>query len=189
MKITVLCTLSTGLFSIRQALNEGIKIYKVIGLNPNNFKDNKLFSGFVDIKYFCLENELSYTYVNDYTLKAENSLKLLNETSLLWVCGWQRLVPESFYHRLEFGAIGAHGSCDGITLGRGRSPQNWALLIGAKKFEISVFRISSGIDDGSVISSNTFNLKLTDNIQTSYIKVIFELFFVYQCNYNMVCMC
>ena len=46
------------------------------------------------------------------------------------------------------GVLGAHGSCDGITKGRGRSPLNWALMIGAKKFEVSIFKISDGVDDG-----------------------------------------
>lgn len=170
MRIAVLCTLSTGLFAIEQATSLGVKINKVIGLNPNIYRNNMLISGFTDIKSFCEENQLSYSYVDDYTLSTEDPVALLNDIDLLWVAGWQRLIPESFIIVPKFGAIGGHGSCDGITKGRGRSPQNWALLIGAKSFEISMFKISSGIDDGAIIATDTFNLDNTDNILTSYIK-------------------
>ena len=44
-----------------------------------------------------------------------------------------------------------HMVVDGILKGRGRSPQNWALLMGEKKFFISLFKISNGVDNGSII--------------------------------------
>lgn len=171
MKIAVLCTLSPGLFAIEHAINLGVKIDRIIGLRPNATRDEMLISGYTDIKHFCKKKKINYIYVDDYSLKKEDAYKLLNKIDLLWVNGWQRLIPNEFISFTKIGAVGAHGSCDGITLGRGRSPQNWALLIGAKTFEISVFKISSGIDDGAVITSNKFNIDITDNIQTSYIKV------------------
>jgi methionyl-tRNA formyltransferase len=170
MKIAALCTLSTGLISIKYALKFGVRISKVIGLRPDAVKCKAQISGYVDIKKFCDENAIEYTYVDDYTLKSETPNALLTDIDVLWVCGWQRLIPQSFIDLAKHGAVGAHGSCDGITKGRGRSPQNWAILVGAKTFEISVFRLTNGVDDGAVLSTEIFNIDIFDNIQTSYIK-------------------
>ena len=175
MKIAVLCTLSTGLFAIKEAMNKGVKIDRLIGLYPSKKIDSVSISGFVDIKTFCKENNLKYFYVKDYSLKKEDPSHLLDDVDLLWVNGWQRLIPDEFINKTKYGAIGTHGSCDGITKGRGRSPQNWALLIGANKFELSVFKISSGIDDGSVIFTDFFKIEPYDNIQTSYLKVALSI--------------
>lgn len=171
MKVAALCTLSTGLVAIHRALEMDIEIVKVVGLSPNVIDRAHAISGYVDIKGFCDEHGLDFDYVNQYSLKDENPNELFKDVDLLWVAGWQRLIPERFIDCVKFGAIGAHGSCDGITLGRGRSPQNWALLIGSKSFEISVFRIAKGVDNGAVVASDKFELTQMDNILTSYFKV------------------
>jgi methionyl-tRNA formyltransferase len=174
LNIAVLCTLSSGLLSIQHALSQGLKIEKVIGLRPNNSRYNDSISGYVDIKNFCHEYNLKYEYVDQYTLKDEDPSRLFGEIDLLWVTGWQRLIPENFINYAKYGAIGAHGSCDGIMLGRGRSPQNWALLMGSKNFEVSIFRISKGIDDGSIVASDAFALSSYDNILSSNLKVAYS---------------
>lgn len=170
MKIVALCTLSTGLVSIQHAISQGLKIAKIIGLSPDKKKNTDLISGIIDIAQFCKTNNIEYSYVSDYTLKTEDPEILGLDIDLIWVCGWQRLIPKSFISATRYGAVGAHGSCDGITKGRGRSPQNWALLIGASSFEISLFKITPEIDNGRIIVTECFELTILDNIQTSYMK-------------------
>ena len=170
MKIVVLCTLSTGLSAIQHAISQGLKITKIIGLFPDEKRDINLISGIIDIAQFCKANAIEYSYVSDYTFKTETPDIMGSNIDLIWVCGWQRLIPKSFISASRYGAVGAHGSCDGITKGRGRSPQNWALLIGAISFEISLFKITPGIDNGRIIATEYFELTESDNIQTSYIK-------------------
>ena len=171
MKIVALCTLSTGLNAIEYAIKLGISIDKIIGLNPKNLKNKKSISGYVDIKNFCKKYKIDYAYVSKYSLKKLNPKKLFSNADILWIAGWQRLIPENFISFPKICSIGAHGSLDGIRLGRGRSPQNWALLMGATNFKISVFKISKGIDDGNVIASKNFKLYSNDTIQTSYEKM------------------
>ena len=72
-------------------------------------------------------------------------------------CVGMNVITDSFINIANLATIGAHGSCDGIVKGRGRSPQNWAFILGANKFKISLFKITSGIDEGDVIS--LMNLK------------------------------
>ncbi len=171
MKIVALCTLSTGLNAIEYAIKLGISIDKIIGLNPKNLQNKKSISGYIDIKNFCKKYKIDYEYVSKYSLKKINPKKLFSKADILWVAGWQRLIPENFISFPKICSIGAHGSLDGIRLGRGRSPQNWALLMGATNFKISVFKISRGIDDGNVIASKNFKLYSNDTIQTSYEKM------------------
>jgi UDP-4-amino-4-deoxy-L-arabinose formyltransferase/UDP-glucuronic acid dehydrogenase (UDP-4-keto-hexauronic acid decarboxylating) len=170
MKIVVFCTLSTGLSAIQHAIDQGLQIAKIIGLYPDKKRDTELISGIIDIAHFCKSKAIKYSYVSDYTLKSESPNIIGSDIDLIWVCGWQRLIPNSFISATRYGAVGAHGSCDGISKGRGRSPQNWALLIGAKSFEISLFKITPDIDNGKIITTDCFELTKSDNIQTSYIK-------------------
>lgn len=170
MKVVVLCTLSTGLHAVKFALDMGVVITKVIGLNDAHNRDKSAISGIVDIADFCINHNLDFGYVSDYSLKSETIECLGADVDLLWVCGWQRLLPNAFIEVAKIATIGAHGSSDGILKGRGRSPQNWALMIGAKKFQISIFKIASGVDDGDVIDTEEFELTAYDTINSSYIK-------------------
>ena len=170
MNIVAICTLSTGLSAIRFALSMGVKITKVIGLDNVQKRDKDVISGIVDISKFCITNNLDFDYVSDYSLKQESRKILGSNVDILCVCGWQRLLPDPFIEFANVATIGAHGSCDGILKGRGRSPQNWALMIGAKKFQISIFKITSGIDDGDIIDTDEFELNAYDTINTSYFK-------------------
>ena len=170
MNIIAMCAVSPGLTAIKFALVMGVKIKKVIGLSDTRNRDKNLISGIIDIGDFCKANNLEFSYVSDYSLKTESPAILGDDVDLIWVCGWQRLLPKSFLNIAKMGVLGAHGSCDGITKGRGRSPLNWALMIGAKKFEVSIFKISDGVDDGDIISSCDFELSDHDTISSSYIK-------------------
>ena len=170
MNVVVMCTLSSGLSALKFALDMGVVITKVIGLDDVQNRDKAAISGVVDIAEFCIANKLDFDYVSDYSLKKESTEILGVDVDFLWVCGWQRLLPDAFIEVANIATIGAHGSCDGILKGRGRSPQNWALMIGAKKFQISIFKISSGVDDGDVIDTEEYELTAHDSINTSYIK-------------------
>ena len=170
MRVVVFCTIEAGLLAVKSALGKGVNIIKLVGLNPRSVKNLDEVSGYIDIADFCDKFKIEFEYVDDYSLVNEDPLKLCYGADLLWVAGWQRLLPEPFLKVAKFGVVGAHGSCDGITKGRGRSPQNWALIIGAKSFEISLFKINPGIDDGPILGTASFELNEKDTISSSYIK-------------------
>jgi len=171
MKIICFCTLYTGLLSLDLALKLGVKIERVIGLNPKSVNDLDKISGFIDITSFCKKNKLDFKLVDDYSLKSESPSYVLKKNDLIWITGWQRLLPQSFIKYPNVGVVGSHGSCDGILKGRGRSPQNWSLLMGKKKFKISMFKITKNIDSGKVIITKEFKYNQNDNIFHSYLKV------------------
>jgi methionyl-tRNA formyltransferase len=89
---------------------------------------------------------------------------------LIIITGWQRLVPDWLLDLPRFGVIGGHGSPDGIGAGRGRSPQTWALLEGCDSFELSLFKVTPGIDEGPVLASRRFAYGPGDDIAVSYMR-------------------
>ena len=172
LKVIVLCTLSTGLDSISEVLRKGFNISCIVGLNPKKADPFKI-SGYVDIKEFATNKNINYMYVNSYSLKdEEDRLELgTKEFDIIWVAGWQRLIPQWFINMSSLGAIGVHGSPDGIERGRGRSPQNWSILMGCSSFSISLFKVTSGVDDGAIINQRNFNYLDGDDIKISYYRV------------------
>ena len=82
------------------------------------------------------------------------------------------MIPDWLINKCRIGAIGIHGSADGITLGRGRSPENWALILNEKVFSISIFKIDSGIVSGNIIDTMNFHISGFDDIASSRYKMI-----------------
>jgi methionyl-tRNA formyltransferase len=169
MNIYVLSTLNSGEDAIR-LLTRGLAIKGVIGLSARDPSD--AISGYVYMRDFCREQSLDFIEVQSYTLTRESDRKTLLalDIDVLLVIGWQRLIPPWLISHCRTCAIGSHGSPFGITNGRGRSPQNWALILGLTTFDISIFRIDSNIDSGHIIDSRRFRYSVFDDIRTSYYK-------------------
>lgn len=171
MKIWFLNTLGSGTDVIK-IVSSKIPAAGVIGLGQRDASDS--ISDYIFQKDFCESQKLEFVDVENYALKSEqDKQKILSlDIDVLVVCGWQRLIPQWLIDHCKVCAIGSHGSPFGITGGRGRSPQNWSLILGLKKFYISIFKISAGIDDGDIIATKEFEYSEMDDIQTSYYKVV-----------------
>lgn len=170
-RMLVLCTVSTGLDAVAEVLRSGYKIEAIVGVAPC-VADPDVISGYVDVAMFAAKWNIPHIYVTRYDLQSEADRDRLSACSfdLIWVSGWQRLIPDWLIDKASMGALGGHGSPDGIHGGRGRSPQNWAIMLGCKRFDLAMFRISSGIDDGPVVAQSSFFYNETDDISISYKK-------------------
>ena len=169
MNLYAMCAVEAGLDTI-SLVARSTPINGVIGLAPG--PDERDVAGYVDVESFCRRHGLTHIPVESYSLKNDGDRALLEglQVDVLLVAGWQRLIPDWLIKCCRIGAVGAHGSAEGITRGRGRSPQNWALILGKKQFEISIFFIDAGIDSGKVIDTRVFPLVEQDDIRTSYYK-------------------
>ena len=172
LKLLILCTLSTGLDSVAEVIRRGYKPIGLIGLPPS-FGDDENNSGYIDIASFAKRFGIPFHYASSYPLKEDKDRKLFQklEFDLIWVAGWQRLVPSWLIEKCRCGVLGVHGSPSGIHNGRGRSPQNWAIMLGCKTFKLALFRITPGVDDGPVISQRSFRYQIGDDIKISYYRV------------------
>lgn len=171
MKIYALSTLSSGNEMIRQLLDKGVRFDGVIGLCPGVAGAN--VSGYESPIELCRRYDVKFIALDSYAMKEPaDQLKLkIIDIDVVLILGWQRLVPEWFINLCKIGVIGVHGSAYGITSGRGRSPQNWALIFGKKEFHLSIFYADVGVDSGSIIDSKLIPLSEWDDIRTSHLKI------------------
>ena len=183
IKIAAMLTVEVGLDTLKILLAR-INIGCVITLRSKSISSSTI-SGYTDVSNFCKNAKLKCIQVSSYSLSQDNDIACVVEEDIdiLLVLGWQRLIPDWLIKHVKIAVLGSHGSAYGITEGRGRSPQNWALIMGEKKFTLSLFKIDAGIDSGNIISERTFEYSCCDNIETSYLKVswlmaemIFEVF-------------
>lgn len=170
-RLMALCTVEAGVDALAQVLRRRGPQVHLVGLHPSA-ADGERVSGWVDVGDFARRHGVTYSYVHRYDLRGDQDRRTLQEAAcdLVWVAGWQRLVPEWLIAAAPLGGLGAHGSPDGIVRGRGRSPQNWALMLGCASFEISLFRLTPAADDGPVVATRTFRYGEADDISVSYRK-------------------
>lgn len=170
MNIYLLNTLDFGIDLIN-IIRKQIDVKGIIGLSDRHSSDK--ISGFVYQKKICKELNIDFIEVENYELNSEGDKNKILELDIdiLILGGWQRLIPQWLIDQCKISAIGCHGSPFGITGGRGRSPQNWALILGLDEFHISIFKIDKGIDSGEIIDTKKFTYDSFDNIRTSYHKV------------------
>lgn len=156
-----------------ERLRQSVSIDGVIGLAPSAVSDVNAVSGYVDIRDYARQHDLPCYLANSYQLNHESDKQMLAKLDIdvLAVLGWQRLVPNWLIEHCRVGVLGGHGSADGITRGRGRSPQNWALLLNRPTFEVSLFRIDPGVDSGPILATRSFTYDVCDDIAVSYHKV------------------
>lgn len=170
-KLLVLCTVSTGLDAVAEVMRRGFEFAAIVGLHPA-VADPISISGYVDVADFARVSKTPFHYVRSYSLKADVDKSIFENINfdLIWVAGWQRLIPAWLIDICRLGVLGGHGSPDGIHGGRGRSPQNWALMLGCERFDLALFRITAGIDDGPVIAQKSFFYREHDDIRISYYR-------------------
>ncbi len=169
MNIYILnATLNGKLLS--EILCEKLKIKGLITLDESASSQT---NEYYDYTEFCKERGVECIKLSSYGSLSENERSMIEclDMDLVIVASWQRLVPDWFINKCSIGVIGAHGSHAGITMGRGRSPQNWALMLGQRNFDLSIFWIEPGVDNGAVIDSRKFEYSDTDDILVSYVKI------------------
>ena len=155
---------------LSEILCRKLPIKGMITLNENG---SNMTPEYYDYADFCKERGIECIKLNSYNISNPEDRHKLEDISidLIIVASWQRLTPSWLIRKCNIGIIGAHGSHEGITKGRGRSPQNWALMMGKTNFSISIFWIEEGIDNGRIIDTRDFEYLPTDNIMVSYVKI------------------
>ncbi len=168
MKVVALCTVGSGLDVLDAA---GVALSGLIGLAPREAED--AISGFADMAPYAAARGIPYVAVESYNLAnpADRARIEALAIDIVLVVGWQRLVPDWLIRKARIGVLGIHGSAGGIAAGRGRSPQNWAIMLRSNRFSVSLFLIAPGIDDGPVLATREYELTEFDDIADSYRKL------------------
>lgn len=161
----------SGYYLVSSLLKAGVKFDHFVTLDPEIAAKNHV-SGFVDFAPLAKEYDIPVYFVKSYGMTHEDDVAFFQKNSfdLLIQGGWQRLFPDSVLKTLSIGAIGGHGSADFLPKGRGRSPLNWSIIEGKKRFIMQLFLIKEGVDDGPVFDSEMFDINEFDCIRTLYFK-------------------
>ncbi len=169
MNIFLLCGTQTA-YLAASLLVKQLPVKGIIGLEDS--AANRRYHEYFDYAACARQWGVEYLPLASYTMRddADKALLLLQDIDLILVCSWQRLVPAWLISHCRVGIVGFHGSPLGISAGRGRSPQNWALLLGCPQFTCSIFWLDDGVDSGSIIATQSFTYTPTDDIFSSYVK-------------------
>lgn len=156
---------------IEALLNKGYKFDHFVCLAPEQGVENNV-SGYYDFAPLAKKHNIPVYIPESFTLKTEADIKFFQQHKfdLLIQGGWQRLFPKEVLASLSIGALGYHGSSEFLPKGRGRSPLNWCLVEGRKKFIMHLFLMKEGADDGDVIDHEIFDINDHDDIETLYYK-------------------
>lgn len=149
-------------------LDKGFKIDAVITVG-NNKGNISGYENFVD--YYKSKGIFVYE-VDNYSLDSSRDLEFFqnNNFELGLSMGWQRLIPEQVLAFFKQGVFGFHGSTAYLPYGRGRSPLNWSILLGDKRFIINLFKYDKYADSPNVYSKVMWEINQHDNIRTMQYK-------------------
>lgn len=168
MKIFILNSTFNGLDLIKSIASQN-SIEGIICLDTSK---NKNISDYLSNKKVLRLFSKKIINLKSYSINSpEDKKKLLFlNIDILIIAGWQRLIPNWLINHVKVCCIGCHGSPYGITGGKGRSPQNWAIIGGYKNFWLSIFKVNKNIDSGNIIFTKKYKISKSDNILSLYKK-------------------
>lgn len=160
-----------GVKAIEGLVAAGYRFEVFVCLTPQQAAQHGI-SGYFDYRPMAEKLGVPVYIPQSYALTAADDLAFFREGrfDLLVQGGWQRLFPAEVLSSLLIGALGLHGSADLLPKGRGRSPMNWSLIEGRRRFLMHLFLIKPGVDDGDVIAVKDFDITPHDDIETLYFK-------------------
>jgi methionyl-tRNA formyltransferase len=173
LKIGILGCKGTTLDLMSSLTDAGVPIDRVITLNQDVATRNKVANEATEhILRYAASGGIKSFVADDYSLSADRETEHFRDArlDLLFVLGWERLLPASVLSSLGRFACGMHGSSYGLPYGRGRSPLNWSLITGQRKFVTYLFRYTPGIDDGDVLGFRVFDINSYDDIGSLHHK-------------------
>lgn len=154
-----------------KSLTKKTKIDHLITINKEKGKKFNV-ADYCDLNRVGTKNNIDIYYSKTYSLKNKEDILHINslKIDIVFVLGWQRIIPKIILDNLTIGAFGMHGSSMDLPLGRGRSPMNWSIIEGRKYFKTSLFRYDSGIDSGEVLDTIKFDITNRDTSETLHFK-------------------
>lgn len=157
---------------ISALLREGVHFSHFVILSPEQGRSHSV-SGYADLRPLAERHGIPVYVPKTYALTDPEDVGFFraHKFDLLIQGGWQRLFPMAVLETLSIGAVGVHGSSDLLPKGRGRSPLNWSLIEGRKRFLLQLFLMKPGADDGDVFAVEDFDITAFDDIETLYFKV------------------
>lgn len=87
---------------------------------------------------------------------------------LIVVIGWYYIIPKNILNIPRKGSIAIHASL--LPKYRGNAPLVWAMINGEKQTGISLFYLEGGIDEGDIITQESFKIEENETIRDILLK-------------------
>lgn len=149
----------------------GFRIDHCVTIAPEKAAEQNV-AGYHDLRPFLDSRGIPFTVAHKYNLKSQEDQAALLDLGLdlIFVMGWQRLIPDWLLRQLSIGAFGMHGSSKPLPHGRGRSPMNWSLIQNKDRFYTHLFQYKPGVDDGPIAAVQIFDIHPHDTCLTLHHK-------------------
>jgi methionyl-tRNA formyltransferase len=170
-KVTVFGVKDTTLEIIEYIQNKICNIDLIVTIN-NEVLSNNHVAGFSELASIGEKYNIKVFESDSYALK-DKRCKEFFENNVFDIgisMGWQRLMPNDVLDKFSFGIFGFHGSCGYLPHGRGRSPLNWSIVQGAKRFILNLFQYDAEADSPNIFAKDMFEINPFDTIRTLQYK-------------------
>ncbi len=174
MKIAVFGNKITTKHLLNYLLLNEVNISALITFKANPLEANSISGYSSELKIIATKNEINLIEVNDYSLRSDETQKeiLDQHFDLGLVTGWQRLIPPGILKSFSLGVFGWHGSFMKFPNGRGRSPLNWSIRLGADRIYHNFFKYDEGADTGGIYDIGEFSIEPSDYIADLQLKAL-----------------
>ncbi len=147
------------------------KVDLVITIAPRVLEHNQV-SGFKGLGFLTDKYGIPVYEADSYFLNDEKTVRFMEENTfdIGIVMGWQRLIPKQVLDCFKEGIFGFHGNCGYLPFGRGRSPLNWSIILGDRRFNLNLFKYDEHADSPNVFATEMFQINEHDDIRTAQYK-------------------
>jgi methionyl-tRNA formyltransferase len=144
---------------------------QIITISPEEGASRSV-AGYLNLAPLMKERGIRTYTARAFSLKTTEDRDAILRLNLdiVFVIGWQRLIPEWFLDALPLGAFGMHGSSRRLPHGRGRSPLNWSLIQNKTTFFTHLFKFEATADSGKIAGVQAFPITPFDTCLTLHHK-------------------
>ena len=162
---------------LEKILSENFSVEVIFSYNESKKFFYSDMTSFDDLSQKYMIKNVKVNNIND-----EENVKLINEIQpdIIFVFGWSQLLKNEILKIPKLGVIGSHPT--ELPKYRGRAPIPWSIIKGLKESALTFFYISPGIDDGDILSQETFQITPIDDATSIYQKMI-------ELGKKMICEC
>ena len=132
-----------------------------------------------------LSKEYRFQLVHVANVANSDSVDLLKKANLdiLFIIGWHRIVPQEVLDVAKI-RLGIHSSI--LPKDRGSSPINWQLIRGEKEGGVTLFHLTTGVDEGNIVDYLKYEILESDDVRDVYFKAIHGTIQLLENNWNYI---
>ena len=166
-KIAVFANEKISSSILRQLYKKKIKIDLIF---TSSFKIKKKISDWIDLKKFSkkIGNPEVLEINSPNSASVKKKLKLL-QPDYIFVMSWSQIISKEILNIPKKGTISFHYSS--LPKRRGGAPLFWTIFDNLKFMGITIYYMTSGIDDGDIIDSIKIKLSKSENVKSLLEKI------------------